>query len=95
MPSGRLETWATVEGGRVRSVRFRNVPSFVWADGLDAAGRTVDVAFGGAFYATLEERVEPSELPRLIALGRELRAAIEPSTTWCTRSSRSSAASTA
>ena len=77
VPSGRLETWATVEGGRVRSVRFRNVPSFVWADGLDAAGRTVDVAFGGAFYATLEERVEPSELPRLIALGRELRAAIE------------------
>jgi proline racemase len=77
VPSGRLETTALVEGGRVRSVRFRNVPSFVWAEGLEAAGRMVDVAFGGAFYASLEERVEPAELPRLIALGRELKAAIE------------------
>jgi proline racemase len=77
VPSGRLETWATVEGDRVRSVRFRNVPSFVWAQGIEAAGRLVDVAFGGAFYASLEERVEPRELPRLVALGRELKAAIE------------------
>jgi proline racemase len=76
VPSGRLETWATVEAGRVRSVRVRNVPSFVWAEGVEAAGRTVDVAFGGAFYASLEERVEPAELPRLIALGRELKAAL-------------------
>jgi proline racemase len=77
VPSGRLETVATVERGRVRSVRFRNVPSFVWAEGIEAAGRVVDIAFGGAFYASLEERVEPAELPRLIALGRELKAAIE------------------
>jgi proline racemase len=77
VPSGRLETWASVEGGRVRSVRFRNVPSFVWARGLRAVGREVDVAFGGAFYASLRERVDPAELPRLIALGRELKAAIE------------------
>jgi proline racemase len=77
VPSGRLETWATVEQGRVRSVRFRNVPSFVWAEGLAAAGRVVDVAFGGAFYASLEERVDPAELPRLIALGREIKAALE------------------
>jgi proline racemase len=77
VPSGRLETWARVEDGRVRSVRFRNVPSFVWATGVRAVGREVDVAFGGAFYASLEERVEPSELPRLIALGRELKAALE------------------
>jgi proline racemase len=77
VPSGRLETWATVEDGRVRSVRFRNVPSFVWATGVVAAGRTVDVAFGGAFYACLPERVEPSELPRLIEVGREIKAALE------------------
>ena len=77
VPSGRLETLATVEAGRVRSVRFRNVPSFVWASGLEAAGRVVDVAFGGAFYATLEEHVEPRELPRLIELGRAIKAAIE------------------
>ncbi|HXG75295.1 MAG TPA: proline racemase family protein, partial [Gaiellaceae bacterium] len=77
VPSGRLETWARVEEGRVRSVRFRNVPAYVWGERIEAAGRVVDVAFGGAFYASLEERVAPRELPRLIELGRELKAALE------------------
>jgi len=77
VPSGRLETWADVAGGRVRSVGFRNVPAYVWANGVEVAGRTLDVAFGGAFYASLEERVEPAELPRLIELGRELKREIE------------------
>ena len=77
VPSGRLETWASVERGKVRSVRFRNVPSFVWATRLRAADREVDVAFGGAFYASLRERVEPRELPRLIELGREIKCDLE------------------
>ncbi len=77
VPSGRLETVATVEGDKVRSVRFRNVPSFVWGEGLQAAGRTVDVAFGGAFYASCEDRVEPRELPRLIELGRAIKRELE------------------
>jgi proline racemase len=73
VPSGRLETWSTVQDGRVRSVRFRNVPSFVWAEGVELGEHTVDVAYGGAFYASLEERVELAELPRLIELGREIK----------------------
>jgi len=77
VPSGRLETRALVEGGRVRSVRFRNVPAYVWAEGLQAGGRTLDVAFGGAFYAAVEERVETAELPRLIELGRNLKGELE------------------
>jgi proline racemase len=77
VPSGRLQTWARVEAGRVRSVRFRNVPSFVWARGLQAAGVEVDVAFGGAFYASCRERVEPRELPRLIELGRAIKRDLE------------------
>jgi proline racemase len=77
VPSGRLETWARVEGGRVRSVRFRNVPAFVWGTGLEAAGTRVDVAFGGAFYASAPERVEPGELPRLIELGRAVKRELE------------------
>jgi proline racemase len=77
VPSGRLPTLARVENGRVASVRFRNVPSFVHARGLPAGGREVDIAFGGAFYASLEERVEPSELPRLIELGRAIKADLE------------------
>ena len=60
VPSGRLDTWAQVENGHVRSVRFRNVPAFVWAEGVELEERTVDVAFGGAFYASVEERVEPA-----------------------------------
>ncbi len=77
VPSGRLQTWAQVDRGRVRSVRFRNVPAFVWAGGVAAGEHTVDVAFGGAFYASLEETVEARELPRLIDLGRELKRALE------------------
>jgi proline racemase len=77
VPSGRLETWAQVEDGRVRSVRFRNVPAFVWAEGVELGERTVDVAFGGAFYVSVEERVDLSELPRLIELGRELKREVE------------------
>jgi len=77
VPSGRLDTWAHVEDGRVRSVRFRNVPAFVWAEGVELGGRKVDIAFGGAFYASVEERVEPRELPRLIELGRDLKREIE------------------
>ena len=77
VPSGRLDAWAQVEDGRVRAVRFRNVPSFVWAERVELAGHTVDIAFGGAFYASLEERVEPGELPRLVELGRELKRKVE------------------
>jgi proline racemase/trans-L-3-hydroxyproline dehydratase len=77
VPSGRLRTVARVEDGRVASVRFRNVPAFVYARGLVAGGREVDVAFGGAFYASAEERVEPAELPRLIELGRTIKADLE------------------
>jgi proline racemase len=77
VPSGRLPTVARIEEGRVASVSFRNVPAFVHARGLAAAGREVDVAFGGAFYASLEEHVEPSQLTRLIELGREIKAGLE------------------
>jgi proline racemase len=77
VPSGRLETVATVADGRVREVTFRNVPSFVWGTGLSAGRRRVDVAFGGAFYASLPELVEPAELPRLIELGREIKRDLE------------------
>jgi proline racemase len=79
VPSGRLETTARVEDGRVASVRFRNVPSFVLARGLEVAGLTADVAFGGAFYASVEAPVpvEPSTLPRLIERGREVKRELE------------------
>jgi proline racemase len=81
VPSGRLETWARVEAGRVAAVRFRNVPSYVVEEGVrletSAGVLEADLAFGGAFYASVPERVEPGELPRLIELGREVKRLIE------------------
>ena len=79
VPSGRLETVARVEGGRVRSVRFRNVPSYVEAEGLLAEGLGADVAFGGAFYASVVSplRVEPRNVPELIELGRAVKRSLE------------------
>ena len=86
VPSGRLRTVASMHDGRVRSVRFRNVPSFVLVDGLSVsvAGRRVEVAvaYGGAFYAIVpadhfELPLEPAFVPRFIELGREIKAAIE------------------
>jgi proline racemase len=86
VPSGRLKTVASIEDGRVRSVRFRNVPSFVLLEGLSVtvAGRRVDaaVAYGGAFYAIVpaerfELPLEPAFVPKFIELGREIKATIE------------------
>jgi proline racemase len=77
VPSGRLETWAQVKKGRVRSVRFRNVPSYVHSSGLEIGEHELEIAFGGAFYASVEERVSAAELPRLIELGRELKRSLE------------------
>jgi proline racemase len=83
VPSGRLFVVARVEGGRPVSVRFRNVPSFVHSRGLCvgtvSAGEVVlDVAFGGAFYASVDARalglaVEPASLTRFVELGREIK----------------------
>jgi proline racemase len=86
VPSGRLKTVATIRDGRVQSVRFRNIPSFVLVDSLEVpvAGRRVEVAvsYGGAFYAIVpaerfELPIEPAFVPRFIDLGREIKAAIE------------------
>jgi proline racemase len=85
-PSGRLTATATVSGDRVTSVSFVNVPSFVAAPTLrvtvDERDLTVGLAFGGAFYAVLDAAdvgcaVVAADLPRLIDLGRRIKAAIE------------------
>ena len=46
--------------GRVRSVRFRNVPVLRLGDRPVCRPVVSDVAFGGAFYASVRERVEPA-----------------------------------
>jgi len=82
VPSGRLRTIAHVEGDRVRSIRFRNVPSFAQADGirLDTSRGTVtvDISYGGAFYGSVAATdvalaVEPANVSAFIELGREIK----------------------
>ena len=86
VPSGRLACTARVTGGRVERVRFRNVPSFVVATGVEVATSRgpvqVDVAYGGAFYGSVDVQglgleVSARDLPELIALQRELRPALD------------------
>jgi proline racemase/RimJ/RimL family protein N-acetyltransferase len=90
VPSGRLACVARcdVEARRVLRVRFRNVPSFVLAEAVIVATSAgpvrVDVAYGGAFYGSVDVRsiglsVDAVSLPRLIALQRELRPALDAS----------------
>jgi proline racemase len=84
VPSGRLPVRVAVEDGTVGRVSFRNVPSFVEAEGLGVEGLEADVAFGGAFYASVRSPlpVEPASLPRLIELGRAVKRSLEAEREW-------------
>ena len=78
VPSGRVVARAHMEAGAVASVAFRNVPAFVIARGVRAAGVEVDVAYGGAIYASVPAsafglRVVSDHLPQLIAAGRQVK----------------------
>ncbi len=81
VPSGRVAAIARMRGGTVESVAFRNVPAFVVARDVPAAGVRVDVAYGGALYASVPAsrfglKVTPAHLPQLIAAGREVKLAL-------------------
>ena len=81
-PSGRLETTAEVEEGRVTAVSFANVPSYVAARHIPMQLAddvvSVDIAYGGAYYASVDAAqvglgVRPENVGRFIDLGREIR----------------------
>jgi proline racemase/RimJ/RimL family protein N-acetyltransferase len=81
-----VEAQRDVVSRRVLGVRFRNVPSFVLAEAVTVATSAgpvrADVAYGGAFYGSVDVRslglsVDTASLPRLIALQRELRPALD------------------
>jgi proline racemase len=82
VPSGRVVARVRCRAGRAEAVAFRNVPAFVIARGVEAGDVTVDVAYGGAIYASLPAerlglRVRADDLPRLIEAGREVKRALE------------------
>lgn len=92
VPAGTVHARGVIEGGRVREVFFRNVPSFAYLQDqhVEVAGLgrvRFDVAYGGAFYAITEAAplglaLAPEEYGRLIDLGRRIK---RPS--WSSRSS--------
>jgi len=58
-PAGLVVATYTQDGPWVEEVRITNVPSFLYAEGLEAEVRdlgriTVDVAYGGNFYAIVD-----------------------------------------
>jgi trans-L-3-hydroxyproline dehydratase len=88
-PAGLVTAHGRVSGGRVKSVYFHNVPSFVLE--LDAVveiagiGRVrYDLAFGGAFYAYVNAedvglKCAPPDYRRLIEAGIAIKRAVAAS----------------
>lgn len=92
VPAGVLDIAYETEGDRVTSVRIRNVPAYLAAEGIeiDVPGLgplTVDVSYGGNYYAIVEPQgaytglddLGASRIIELSGLVREqVRAAFHP-----------------
>ncbi len=88
-PAGLVKSFARVDGGRVRSVYFRNVPSYVvalddWVE-VPGLGRVrYDLAFGGAYYALVDAEdvglnCAPKDFRALIECGMSIKRAVASS----------------
>jgi proline racemase len=86
VPSGRVTARVHRRDGRVTAVDFVNVPSWVVAREVPVSTSrgevTVTVGYGGASYATLPAAqlglaVTPEHLGELIAVGREIKWALD------------------
>lgn len=84
--AGTVRARATRRGARVSRVSFVGVPSFVLAPGvnlrLGTRDLSLDVAFGGAFYAIVDSEaagvpVMAGYLPELRKLGMQIKAGVE------------------
>ncbi|MGZ0151786.1 proline racemase family protein [Kribbella sp. WER1] len=82
VPSGRVTAHVGADG-----VAFRNVPSYVLRRGVPVTTSrgnvTADISYGGAFYASVPASsvglaVTPASYPDLIAIGREIKWALDP-----------------
>ncbi len=76
-PAGRVTAEATVQNGRVKKVKIRNVPSFLYKKDVevDVPGfgtLTLDISWGGNFYAIL-----PAEAVKLTLEKQHAQALIE------------------
>jgi proline racemase len=85
VPSGRVRAVVRRAAGRVVSVRFANVPSYVLARDVPVDTSvlpcTADLSYGGAVYASVDAtslglRVAPEHLGDLIRIGRAIKWAL-------------------
>ncbi len=86
VPAGMIDVRYTTEGDKVTAVKITNVPAYVARRGIavdvDGIGAlTVDVAYGGNFYAIIEPQgaytgLEALGAARLVELSGRLREAI-------------------
>lgn len=88
VPSGRVTARVHTENNRPTSVDFINVPSYVLAENVPLSTSrgevAVDVSFGGAIYAQVDAAslgltVTPENITDLIAIGREIKWALNDS----------------
>jgi proline racemase len=88
VPSGRVTARVHTTAGRVTAVDFVNVPSYLIADDVPVSTSRgelrVAVGFGGAIYAQVDAAsvglsVVPEQHQQLIALGREIKWALNDS----------------
>ena len=85
MPGGVIEVAADCQGGKCRSVTFRNAPAFAAVlDGrLEVEGHgtiPLDIAYGGMFFGIVDAQalgfgIRPDEARDLAALGEKIRKA--------------------
>ncbi|MEU8975801.1 proline racemase family protein [Streptomyces monashensis] len=85
VPSGRVTLRVHTAGERISGVDFVNVPSYRLAEHVTVATSRgdvlVDIGYGGAIYAHLDAAsvglaVTPEHYPDLIAIGREVKWAL-------------------
>jgi proline racemase len=88
VPSGRVTARVHRDRGRTVAVDFVNVPSYVLARDIPLTTSrgdvTVTLSYGGAIYASLDANsvglaVDPAHYRELIALGREVKWALNDS----------------
>ena len=84
VPAGEIAIDYTRDGDRVTSVRIRNVPAYVAAESvkIDVPGLgplSIDIAYGGNFYAIIEPQpgypgLDALGAARLVELSRQIRS---------------------
>ena len=88
VPSGRVAALIERSGGKLVGATFRNVASHVIARGVSVQTSrgevTADFSYSGAIYASVRAQdlglsVEPAQYTELIALGREIKWALNES----------------